>query len=64
MSKNQRKGLEIGLALAMFGLFLLIMPWPILHWLLAIPGVISWWVIFLMVSWYFTTELDEWIDDD
>lgn len=57
-----KKRMQFGFALCLFALFLLILPGSILIWALAIPGLVAWWFAFLMLSWWITSELDEWLD--
>ena len=46
-----RKALELGLALCIFALFLNVVPQAVLMWVLAIPGLVFYWLASLFAAW-------------
>ena len=50
MNKH-RKALELGVALCIFALFLNVVPQAVLMWVLAIPGLVVYWLASMFAAW-------------
>ena len=50
--------LRLGVALCLMALFLNAVPYPLMLWLLAIPGLLVWWCLFLLFGFWLDALVD------